>query len=206
MKKTIFILAISILLFSCKKENNSDGNLDQFKLTATFDGGETITFKQFDPDDSDAGLLSCGCFFDGDNMTIGFGATNFANPSKTNGFDVGINVPNVTAQRNYESREENAAGTNATTYIERIATGIGGIKVYNNVENYRRFSIGGGSCDEEELPVDFQTIDVTRYSSSNGGTIEGSFTINVYHKPSNNCANYEKERITGSFKLKRINF
>ena len=72
--------------------------------------------------------------------------------------------------------------------------------------NYRRFSIGGGSCDEEELPVDFQTIDVTRYSSSNGGTIEGSFTINVYHKPSNNCANYEKERITGSFKLKRINF
>lgn len=203
--KSTFIFAISILLFSCERETNSDGNLDQFKLTATFDDGETITFKQFNPDESDAGLLSCGCYFDGDNMSIGFGATNFADPSKSNGFDVSINVPNVTTQRNYESREKNADATNATAYLQRLATGVAGVKVYNNVENFRRSVNSSGFCIREELPVDFQTVDVTSYSSTNGGTIEGTFNINVYHKQTA-CATYEKERITGVFKLKRINF
>lgn len=205
LKPTLLFFAC-LFLFSCKKAPTNDpNNLDQFSLTATFDDGETITFKQFNPDESDAGLLSCGCYFDGDNMTIGFGTTNFANPSKTNGFDVGINVPDVTTQRNYESREENTDATNATAYLQRITTGIGGIKVYNNVENYRKSRNSSGICIREEIPVDFQTIDVTRYSATDGGTIEGSFTINVYYEPST-CTNYEKQRITGSFKLKRVNF
>lgn len=203
--KSIFIFTISILLFSCTKPRNTTGNLDGFSLTATFDDGETITFKQFNPVESDAGLLICGCFFEGDNMTIAFGADNYRKTNKTNGFDCGMNVENVTSQRNYEFREENAAGTNATAYLERIATGIDGIKNYDNSENYNRSVNGSGFCIAVERPVDFQTIDITRYSSSDGGTIEGSFTINVYHKQTA-CANYEKERITGSFKLKRINY
>jgi hypothetical protein len=96
--KSAFVFVLSVFLFSCERERNSDGNLDQFRLTATFDSGESITFKQFNPDESDAGLLSCGCYFDGDNMTIGFGASNYADLSKSNGFDIGINVPNVTSQ------------------------------------------------------------------------------------------------------------
>lgn len=145
-------------------------------------------------------------FFEGDNLTIGFGAQHINDLSKSNGFSVGINVSNVTEQRAYAFTKENESGTNATAFLDRIAPGLDGIKVYNNKENYRRFSVGGGFCDEEEIPVEPQNLDVTRYSSTNGGTIEGSFSISVYHKPEDNCANYEKQFITGSFKLKRVNF
>jgi hypothetical protein len=203
--KFIFIFSIITFFSSCKKAENRTGNLDEFKLTATFDNGESITFKQFNPETTDAGLMTCGCAFSGDQMTIGFGATNFADPSKNNGFDVGINVPNVTSRRNYESREENADATNATAFLDRIASGIAGVKVYNNVENYRRSRNGSGICVREEIPVGFQTVDITRYSSENGGTIEGTFNINVYHEQ-DACANYEHEQITGVFKLKRINY
>lgn len=205
MLKYVCLVALSVFLFSCEKERNSNGNLDQFRLTATFDNGESITFKQFNPDESDAGLLSCACYFDDDNMTIGFGATNFSDLTKSNGFDVGINVPNVTSQRTYEFREENDDATNAVTFIDRVSTGLAGVKVYNNVENFRRLVNGSGICIREELPVGFQSIDVTRYSSENGGTIEGTFSINVYHKQAA-CATYEKQLITGVFKLKRLNF
>ena len=214
MKKSIItqtacLLAITMLLFSCKKDKPpkiGPEHLDLYNVTATFDGGETIVFKQFNPNESDVGLLVSSCFFDGENLTIGFGAGHINDLSKSNGFSVGINAANVTEQRNYEFREENAAGTNATTYLQRFAPGLASIKEYSNKENYRRFSVGGGICDEEEIAVDFQTIDVTAYSSKNGGTIEGSFTINVYNKPIDRCANYDKETITGTFKLKRVNF
>jgi len=202
--KSAFVFIFSVFLFSCERERNSDGNLDQFRLTATFDSGESITFKQFNPDESDAGLLLCNCVFYDDQMVIAFGADHYRDPSKSNGFDIGINVPNVTSQRAYEFREENDDATNAVAFLDRISTGLSGVKVYNNVENYRRFLNGSGICIREELPVDFQSIDVTRYSSENGGTIEGSFSINVYHEQAA-CATYEKERITGVFKLKRIN-
>lgn len=59
------VFAMTILSISCKKEEPvtpRDGNLDQFQVTATFDNGETIVFKQFNPDDSDAGLLVSSCF------------------------------------------------------------------------------------------------------------------------------------------------
>ena len=206
---TTFLLAISMLLFSCKKDSptkKSQENLDQYNVTATFDNGETIAFKQFSPSDSDAGLLVSSCFFDGDNMTIGFGAAHLNDPKKSNGFSVGINVANVTEQRNYVFREENAAATNYTTFLDRIAPGLEGVKGYSNTENFRRFSVGGGFCDEEKISVDIQTIDVTNYSSKNGGVMEGSFNINVYHKPIDKCANYEKQTITGSYKLKRVNY
>jgi hypothetical protein len=61
--KSAFVFIFSVFLFSCERERNSDGNLDQFRLTATFDSGESITFKQFNPDESDAGLLICNCVF-----------------------------------------------------------------------------------------------------------------------------------------------
>ena len=203
--KSAFVFILSVFLFSCERERNSDGNLDQFRLTATFDSGESITFKQFNPDESDAGLLICNCVFYDDQMVIAFGADHYRDPSKSNGFDAGFSVDGVTTQRAFEFREENASATNTSTYVERIAPGLDGFKIYDNKENYRRSINGSGFCIREELPVDFQSIDVTRYSSENGGTIEGSFSINVYHEQ-DACATYEKERITGVFKLKRINF
>lgn len=68
--KSVLLIAITILLFSCTRERDATGDLEQFQLTATFDNGESITFKQFDPETSDAGSLTCNCLFSGDHRPL----------------------------------------------------------------------------------------------------------------------------------------
>lgn len=213
MKKLIILLSFGFLLLSCekKKETINPDNLDSYGLDATFDDGRTIRFNQFTPETTSEGILTVGCFFDGDQMAIGFGATNYQDQTKSNGFNAGIKVTGVTSARAYQFTKENANAANTTTYIKRIRTGSAAAKpspllVYDNRANYRRFPKGDGFCDQEELAVDFQTIDITKYSDKDGGTIEGSFDMRVYNKPDDNCLSYQKQRITGVFKLKRVNF
>ena len=206
-------LALGLFFSACEKKTVSvqPEDLNSYSLDATFDDGRTVHFKQFNPETTSEGVLAVGCFFDGDHLSIGFGATNFKDATKSNGFDCSFNVSAVTSARAYQFAKENASATNTTSYIKRIKSGPmtvtpSPLLFYSNQKNYRRFRKADGFCDEEEIAVDFQTIDITTYSNKNGGTIEGSFDMRVYNKPDDNCANYKKERITGSFKLKRVNF
>lgn len=213
MNKIIILLAFGVLFLGCEKKEVIPEleDLNSYSLTATFDDGRTVHFSQFIPETTNEGVLTVGCFFDGDQMSIGFGATNYQDPTKSNGFNAGMTVSAVISARAYQFDKENANAANTSTFIKRIRTGSAAaspspLLLYDNRENYRRFPKGDGFCDEEELTVDFQTIDITTYSNKNGGTIEGSFDMRVYNRPEDNCENYRKERITGSFKLKRANF
>ena len=211
MKKLLSIIFAGTLLLSCEKKEIVPENLNSYGLDATFDDGRTVHFSQFNPETTHEGILTVGCFFDGDQMAIGFGATNYQDPTKANGFNAGFKVSAVTSARAYQFTKENANADNTSTYIKRIRTGSAAatpspLLIYDNRANYRRFPKGDGFCDQEELAVDFQNVDVTTYSNKDGGTIEGSFDIRVYNRPEDNCQSYQKQRITGSFKLKRANF
>lgn len=214
MKKLIIFLSIGYLFLGCEKKEvpvQEPEDLNQYGLDATFDNGQSVHFKQFNPETSDEGLLTTSCFFMGDQMAIAFAGTNYLDQTKSNGFSAGFSVAHVTSQRAYEFAKENPESTNTSSFLKRVWSGSAAsspspLVLYDNSENYRRFPKGDGFCDEEEIAVDFQTIDITRYSEKHGGTIEGTFDIRVYNKPEDNCQNYKKERITGVFKLKRINF
>ncbi|MCE7042332.1 hypothetical protein [Dyadobacter sp. CY312] len=213
MNKLVIILLAGFLFLGCEKKEKEiePENINSYGLDATFDDGRTVHFSQFSPETTFEGILTVGCFFDGDQMAIGFGATNYQDPTKSNGFDAGFKVTGVTSARAYQFAKENTNAANTSTYIKRIRTGSAAAKpspllIYDNRANYRRFPTGEGLCSEEEQTVDFQTIDVTKYSDKDGGTIEGTFDIRVYNKPEDNCLSYQKTRITGVFKLKRANF
>jgi hypothetical protein len=49
-----------------------------------------------------------------------------------------------------------------------------------------------------------QEIDITRFSSENGGIIEGTFYMTVYETPEG-CFDDIPHLITGVFRCKRIN-
>jgi hypothetical protein len=213
MKKLIISLSLTLLLFSCEKKevDIEQDDLNSYGLDATFDDGRSLHFSQFNPETTHEGMLTVGCFFDGNVMSIGFGATNYQDPTKANGFNAGMKVSGVTSARAYQFAEENANADNTSTYIQRFRTGSAAAKpspllIYDNRANYRRFPKADGFCDQEKLAVDFQSIDITKYSDKDGGTIEGSFSMRVYNRPEDNCRNYDKETITGVFKLKRANF
>jgi hypothetical protein len=216
------ILAFKVILFCvpvlmagrCSREPETpipQVNLAEFGLDATFDVGENYTFKQYVPVETNMGKQTAGCNFLGNQMSIGFGALNYLDPNKSNGFHVGFSVDNVTHEGLYEFREEDRAGKNISGYTKRTSSGLitsipSPLMAYDNRKNYWRLPPDAdGRCKEQEMQVGVQSIDITKYSSEDGGVIEGSFHINVYHKPESKCAQYQHQLITGNFKLKRVN-
>ncbi len=214
---TIKLIVLCTTLFiaaRCSKDSNPplpQENLSDYGLDATFDVGENYAFKQFVPLESTMGLQTASCNFQGNQMTVGFGALNYLDPSKSNGFTCGFSIDNVTRTGVYTFRQEDAAAKNTSTLIRRVRSGPitstpSPLKPYDNAKNKWRLAPDEyGVCREQDQEVGVQSIDITRYSNENGGTIEGSFYINVYHKPVDKCAQYEHQLITGNFKLKRVN-
>lgn len=214
---TIKLLLLCIPLFiaaRCSNESNPpkpEENLNDYGLDATFDVGENYSFKQFVSLESTMGKQTASCNFSGNQMVVGFGGLNYLDPTKSNGFSCGFSVANVTREGVYEFRKEDPAAKNTSTYIKRVRSGLvvsspSPLKLFDNTKNNWRLQPDEyGVCREQEQQVGFQSIDITRYSSENGGVIEGSFHLNVYHKPEDKCAQYEHQLITGNFKLKRIN-
>ena len=204
--KTVFIFAISILLFSCERETTAN-NLTDLSVDITFDG---ILRKcpQFSGATSDEGTLTGSCFFYGDNMTIGCGSDNLYNNAASNGFSFAFSVNNVTHTGIYAFREEDTDldFPNSTVLIQRFTTGLptSATKIFDNTENLQKSINSFGNCITTNAMVGVQEIDITRYSSENGGIIEGSFYATVYEKPSG-CNNYISHIVTASFKVKRVN-
>ncbi|TDE14640.1 hypothetical protein [Dyadobacter psychrotolerans] len=212
------LIVLCMPLFIAARCSNNDSNppipqenTNEYGLDATFDVGENYSFKQFITMESSMGLQTASCNFQGNQMTVGFGALNYLDPTKSNGFSCGFSIDNVTHTGVYTFRKEDAAAKNTSTLIKRVRSGLvasspSPLKIYDNTKNKWRLAPDEyGVCREQDLEVGFQSIDITRYSSENGGIIEGSFYLNVYHKPVDKCAQYEHQLITGNFKLKRIN-
>ncbi len=76
-------------------------------------------------------------------------------------------------------------------------------EIWDNKENIDR-NFSGGFCRENDLTVGVQEIDVTRFSTENGGIIEGTFYMTVYETPEG-CFDDIPHLITGVFRCKRIN-
>ena len=96
-----------------------------------------------------------------------------------------------------------------------LSIGCGSNNVYNtsasngfnfsfNVNNVTHAGIYTFREETTEGTVGVQEIDITRYSSENGGIIEGTFYATVYEKPSG-CFSYIPKIVTATFKVKRVN-
>lgn len=218
MKKLAFkfiLLCVPVLMAGrCSRESESpipQENLADYGVDATFDVGENYSFKQFVSMETNMGKQVAGCNFFGNQMVVAFGALNYLDPTKSNGFNVGFSVDNVTHEGVYQFREEDSGAKNTSGYTKRTRSGLitstpSPLMAYDNRKNYWRLPPDkDGRCSEQQMQVGFQSIDVTKYSSENGGVIEGSFYINVYYKPESKCAQYQHQLITGNFKLKRVN-
>jgi len=206
--KSIFILTISVILFSCNRSTPSPtSNNSDFHVDITFDG-LLRKCPQFGGAASDEGTLIGTCVFEGDNLSIGCGSNNLYNSAASNGFNFSFNVNNVTHTGIYSFREENTDldFPNATALIQRFTTGSSATAttISDNSKNLQKTTNSGGFCVTTNGTVGVQEIDITRYSSENGGIIEGTFYATVYHEPSG-CFSYIPKIVTGVFKVKRIN-
>lgn len=203
-KLCLFFVCISVM--GCKKESGNDDpdNLDNYYVDVTFEGA-TRHCKQFNSSTSDEGTLIGGCVFYGDNMAITFGGTNYLDATKTNGFNGAFAVGDVTHAGVYSFREADLDINNETSLVQRFKAGpsLDSWEIWDNDENLRRYE-SGGSCRDEDLAVGVQEIDITKYSSENGGIIEGTFYMTVYETP-DGCFNDIPHIITGVFRCKRIN-
>lgn len=206
--KSVLILIASVVLFSCNRSTPSPtSNNSDFHVDITFDG---ILRKcpQFGGAASDEGTLLGSCIFHGDNLSIGCGSNNVYNTAASNGFNFSFNVNNVTHAGIYSFREENTTldFPNATALIQRFSTGSSATAttISDNSKNLLKTTNSGGFCVTTNGIVGVQEIDITRYSSENGGIIEGTFYATVYEKPSG-CFSYIPKIVTATFKLKRIN-
>jgi hypothetical protein len=201
----LLILTSSLLFFACKKEKIIDENdIDNFYVNATFEG-ETRKCKQFNSLDSDEGSLIGGCTFFGDVMAITFAGSHYLDPTKSNGFAGSFSVSDVTGTGTYSFNEADLDLYNETALIRRFNPGPSSSEweIWDNDENIER-NFSGGFCRENDLNVGVQEIDVTKYSSENGGIIEGTFYMTVYEKPEG-CSDDIPHLITGVFRCKRIN-
>ena len=200
------ILSSSLLFFACKKEEKiiNENDIDNFYVNVTFEG-ETRKCKQFNSLDSDEGKLIGGCTFFGDNMAITFAGSNYLDPTKSNGFAGSFAVSNVTGTGTYTFNEADLDLINETVLIRRFNPGPSSSEweIWDNDENIDR-NFSGGFCRENDLTVGVQEIDVTRFSTENGGIIEGTFYMTVYETPEG-CFDDIPHLITGVFRCKRIN-
>lgn len=200
------ILSSSLLFFACKKEEKiiNENDINNFYVNATFEG-ETRKCKQFNSLDSDEGKLIGGCTFFGDNMAITFAGSNYLDPTKSNGFAGSFAVSNVTGTGTYTFNEADLDLINETVLIRRFNPGPSSSEweIWDNGENLHRKE-NGFSCDEDEFEVGVQEIDITRFSSENGGIIEGTFYMTVYETPEG-CFDDIPHLVTGVFRCKRIN-
>ena len=208
MKKLNLIAIFTFAIFSagCKKDSGNN-SLDEFSVDITFDG-VLRKCPQFGGAASDEGTLLGTCVFYGDNLSIGCGSNNVYNTTASNGFNFSFNVNNVTHTGIYSFREENTSldFPNATALIQRFTTGSSATAttISDNSKNLQKTTNAGGFCVSTNGIVGVQEIDITRYSSENGGIIEGSFYATVYDKPSG-CFSYIPKVVTATFKVKRIN-
>ncbi|MBP8193553.1 MAG: hypothetical protein KAX69_08100 [Chitinophagales bacterium] len=208
MKKLNLIAIFTFAIFSagCKKDSGHN-SLDEFSVDITFDG-VLRKCPQFGGAASDEGTLLGTCIFYGDNLSIGCGSNNVYNTTASNGFNFSFNVNNVTHTGIYSFREENTSldFPNATALIQRFTTGSSATAttISDNSKNLQKTTNAGGFCVSTNGIVGVQEIDITRYSSENGGIIEGSFYATVYDKPSG-CFSYIPKVVTATFKVKRIN-
>ena len=181
--KSIFTLTISVILFSCNRSTPSPtSNNSEYSVDITFDG-LLRKCPQYGGAASDEGTLLGSCIFHGDDLSIGCGSNNVYNTSASNGFNFSFNVTNVTHTGIYSFT--------ATT-------------ISDNSKNLQKTTNAGGFCVTTEGTVGVQEIDITRYSSENGGIIEGTFYATVYEKPSG-CFSYIPKIVTATFKVKRVN-
>ncbi|MBK8350950.1 MAG: hypothetical protein IPL21_04430 [Saprospirales bacterium] len=206
--KSIFTLTISVILFSCNRSTPSPtSNNSEYSVDITFDG-LLRKCPQYGGAASDEGTLLGSCIFHGDDLSIGCGSNNVYNTSASNGFNFSFNVTNVTHTGIYSFREENTAldFPNATALIERFTTGSSATAttISDNSKNLQKTTNAGGFCVSTNGIVGVQEIDITRYSSENGGIIEGTFYATVYEKPSG-CFSYIPKIVTATFKVKRVN-
>ncbi|MBK9793256.1 MAG: hypothetical protein IPP60_09170 [Sphingobacteriales bacterium] len=208
MKKLNLIAIFTFAIFSagCKKDSGNN-SLDEFSVDITFDG-VLRKCPQFGGAASDEGTLLGTCVFYGDNLSIGCGSNNVYNTTASNGFNFSFNVNNVTHTGIYSFREENTSldFPNATALIQRFTTGSSATAttISDNSKNLQKTTNAGGFCVSTNGIVGVQEIDITRYSSENGGIIEGTFYATVYDKPSG-CFSYIPKVVTATFKVKRIN-
>ena len=206
LSKIVLILIALLSLAACKKENKVSNNSD-FHVDITFDG-LLRKCPQFGGAASDEGTLLGTCIFYGDNLSIGCGSNNVYNTTASNGFNFSFNVNNVTHTGIYSFREENTSldFPNATALIQRFTTGSSATAttISDNSKNLQKTTNAGGFCVSTNGIVGVQEIDITRYSSENGGIIEGTFYATVYDKPSG-CFSYIPKVVTATFKVKRIN-
>ena len=203
---TFLILSSSLLFFACKKEEKiiNENDINNFYVNATFEG-ETRKCKQFNSLDSDEGKLIGGCTFFGDDMAITFAGSNYLDPTKSNGFNGSFAVGNVTRTGIYSFNESVLDEVKETIMLRRFNPGPASTeyKIWDNKENIDR-NFSGGFCRENDLTVGVQEIDVTRFSTENGGIIEGTFYMTVYETPEG-CFDDIPHLITGVFRCKRIN-
>ena len=208
MKKLNLIAIFTFAIFSagCKKDSGNN-SLDEFSVDITFDG-VLRKCPQFGGAASDEGTLLGTCIFYGDNLSFGCGSNNVYNTTASNGFNFSFNVNNVTHTGIYSFREENTSldFPNATALIQRFTTGSSATAttISDNSKNLQKTTNAGGFCVSTNGIVGVQEIDITRYSSENGGIIEGTFYATVYDKPSG-CFSYIPKVVTATFKVKRIN-
>ncbi|MBL0288746.1 MAG: hypothetical protein IPQ19_15525 [Bacteroidetes bacterium] len=179
-------------------------DIDNFYVNVTFEG-ETRKCKQFNSLDSDEGKLIGGCTFFGDDMAITFAGSNYLDPTKSNGFNGSFAVGNVTRTGIYSFNESVLDEVKETIMLRRFNPGPASTeyKIWDNKENIDR-NFSGGFCRENDLTVGVQEIDVTRFSTENGGIIEGTFYMTVYETPEG-CFDDIPHLITGVFRCKRIN-